>query len=292
MASECAKFWVCTSHDGYSPTVGNISVHSRTSATLRPPQAQLVKLRRDKVYFACLRSDGDGMNFLRHFYRLLYDQSAHGEVPIGWQLGPMASDLIPGIVDYYYKRARPGDCFVNALTGSEYIHEDRYAQNFPPEAREKILRNYVNLSGLYRQRIGVTTTCAFAEMPHDLLAQFAGIPGMKAVFANYGGTHNTTVENFVTEISDVPIFRSVNWDAAPVMYLGYTPHARNEILRFMIDDIKRWTPPQRPAFLHGFLADWLRDLSMATQIAKGLGAEYVAVRPDQLLDLYRQSSGG
>ena len=31
---------------------------------------------------------------------------------------------------------------------------------------------------------------------------------------------------------------------------------------------------------------------VVAEIAKGLGAEYVAVRPDQLLDLYRQSSGG
>jgi len=60
----------------------------------------------------------------------------------------------------------------------------------------------------------------------------------------------------------------------------------------MINEVKRWTPPQRPAFLHVFLANWLTTMEMATNIARGLGPEYVAVRPDQLGPLYRQSLGG
>jgi hypothetical protein len=59
----------------------------------------------------------------------------------------------------------------------------------------------------------------------------------------------------------------------------------------MINEIKRWTPPPRPAFLHVFLANWLTTMEMATSIARGLGPEYVAVRPDQLGPLYRQSRG-
>ena len=60
----------------------------------------------------------------------------------------------------------------------------------------------------------------------------------------------------------------------------------------MIDEVRRWTPRQRPAFLHVFLANWLREMGMATNIANGLGPEYVAVRPDQLVALYRQAKGG
>ena len=110
LSSECAKFEVCTAFDGYSPTVGNLSVHSGTSATLSqsiPP----VQLQPDKVYCAFIRSDGDGMNFVRHYYRELFDDPSHGQVPLGWQLGPMVVDLMPDIADYYYQHARPGDCF-------------------------------------------------------------------------------------------------------------------------------------------------------------------------------------
>jgi hypothetical protein len=60
----------------------------------------------------------------------------------------------------------------------------------------------------------------------------------------------------------------------------------------MIHEIRRWTPPQRPAFLHVFLANWLTSLDMAEAIVQGLGAEYVPVRPDQLGPLYQQSRSG
>ena len=56
----------------------------------------------------------------------------------------------------------------------------------------------------------------------------------------------------------------------------------------MINEIKRRTPLQRPAFLHVFLGNWLTDLEMAENIAKGLGPEYIAVRPDQLVPLFEQ----
>ena len=153
LASECAKFEVCSGHDGYSPTVSNLSVHSGTTATLRQRPPAAPKLERDKIYYAFVRSDGDGLNFQRHYYRKLFDDPQHGRVPLGWHIGPTAADFQPDILDYYYKHASPGDCFVNALTGVGYIHEDNYADNYPPEQREQIWREYIELSAAYRKRI-------------------------------------------------------------------------------------------------------------------------------------------
>jgi hypothetical protein len=292
LASECAKFWVCTGYDGYSPTVGNISVHSGTTAAFRQP-IPLIKLQRDRVYFAFVRTDGDGMNFIRHYYRVLFDDLAHGDVPIGWQLGPTATDLIPDIVDYYYKHARPGDCFDNALTGAGYIHENKYGENYPAEQRRQIREDFVKLSSLYRQRIDATVLNTYTEMSPDLLELFAGMPGIQGVFANYSRTRETTLDNCTSEVGGKPVFRAINghpdWLFAN---LTYTPESWRQIERFMIEEIKRWTPPQRPAFLHVSLPNWLRRMDMAVNIAKGLGPEYVAVRPDQLVSLYRQSRGG
>ena len=287
LASECAKFEVCTGYDGYSPTVGNVSVHSGTSAKLRQ-SAPPVHLRRDKVYFAFVRSDGDGWNFQRHYYRKLFDDPKRGDVPIGWQLGPTAFDGQPDIVDYYYKHARPGDCFVNALSGVGYIHEDIYADNFPPEQRQQIWRDFQRLSGLYRQKIGVTVMSTLAEMSAERMALLAGIPGMKGIFANYGRTEATNSENLLTEIAGVPVFRAVNHGPGE---MTFTPTGRRNAEYFIINEVKRWTPRQRPAFLHVFLANWLTSMDMAENIAKGLGPEYVAVRPDQLVSLYNQFKG-
>jgi GxGYxYP putative glycoside hydrolase C-terminal domain len=128
-----------------------------------------------------------------------------------------------------------------------------------------------------------------AEMRPELLARFAGIAGLKGIFANYGRTHVTTPENLVVEVQGVPVFRAVNRSPS---HLTFTPSARRDAEYFMIGEIKRWTPRQRPAFVHVFLANWLTHLEMAENIAKGLGPEYIAVRPDQLVQLYHQSKTG
>ncbi|PYV45755.1 MAG: hypothetical protein DMG06_01175 [Acidobacteria bacterium] len=288
LANECAKFEVCSGFDGYSPTVSNLSVHSGTTATLRqsvPP----VKLQRDKIYFCFTRSDGDGWNFQRHYYRKLFYDPQHGTIPIGWQIGPTAFDGQPDLLDYYYKHARPGDCFINALTGVGYIQEENYADNFPPEERDKIWRDYLKLSEIYRGRIDATVMSTIAEMRPELLTLFAGIAGLKGIFANYGRTHVTTPDNLVAEVNGVPAFRAINRGPS---HLTFTPSARRDAEYFMIGEIKRWTPRERPAFLHVFLANWLTHLEMAENIVKGLGAEYIAVRPDQLVGLYRQHKAG
>ena len=57
----------------------------------------------------------------------------------------------------------------------------------------------------------------------------------------------------------------------------------------MTGEIRKWTPATRPAFSIYFLGKLaLTDWAMAEKIAKGAGADYVFVRPDQLLSLYKQ----
>ena len=288
LASRCAKYSACTAFDAYSPTVGNLSVHSGTSASFRqtvPP----AKLDRTKVYLAFIRSDGDGWNFHRHYYRKLFDDPKHGSVPIGWQISGSAADGQPDILDYYYRHARPGDCFVNALTGLGYIHEEDYAANFPPDERQRIWRDYIRASHEYRKRIDATVMATYAEMQPERLALLAESPGLTAIFANYGRTHLTTFDNLVTLVGGVPVFRAIDRPPGP---FTFTPSARRDAVYYMINEIRRWTPPQRPAFLHVFLANWLTSLDMAEGIVQGLGSEYQPVRPDQLGPLYRQFRSG
>jgi hypothetical protein len=285
LASQCAKYTACTAFDAYSPTVGNLSVHSGTAASLRqsPPEARLDAAR---VYLAFVRSDGDGLNFHRHYYRKLFDDPKHGSVPIGWQIGPTACDLHPDVIDYYYKNARPGDCFLMALTGMGYIHEDDFAADFPAEEQDKIWNEYLRLSAIYRERLDATVMSTYSEMRPEKLALWARMPGIQGIFANYGRSHSTTLENLLTVVEGKPVFRAIDRPPGP---FTFTPSSRRDAEYFMINEIKRWTPAQRPAFLHVFLANWLTSLDMAENIVKGLGGDYVAVRPDQLPRLYRES---
>ncbi len=100
-----------------------------------------------------------------------------------------------------------------------------------------------------------------------------------------GGRARTTLANLATEVNGVPVFRAVN---RPPYMLTYTPSARREAEQFTIEEIVGWTPPHRPAFLYVFLANWLTNMEMLENIVRGLGKEYVPVRPDQMAVLYRQ----
>ncbi len=286
LISQCGKFEVCSAYDGYSPTVSNVSVHSGTRATYHQKPAQTLTLQRDKIYVAFTRSDGDGWNFQRHYYRKLFGDSSHGRIPIGWQIGPTATDGIPDVLDFYYKHATLNDYFFNALSGVGYIHEDNYADYYPEKDREAIWREFLRLSGIYRQRIDTTALATFAEMEPPRLALLAGIPGIQAVFANYGRTHLTTRDNLVTVVNGKPVFRAIN---GGVPGTPFTPEARQAAAENVTAQILHWKPKQLPAFQHIFLANWLTDLEMAQIIYQALGSQYLAVRPDQLVSLWQQS---
>ncbi|MBV8069570.1 MAG: hypothetical protein JO270_06665 [Acidobacteriaceae bacterium] len=288
LASQCAKFEVCSGFDGYSPTVSNLSVHSGTTAQLRQSPAAKVNLEKDKIYYSFIRSDGDGLNFLRHYYRKLFDDPQHGAVPIGWHVGPTASDCMPDILDYFYKHARPNDCFMNALTGVGYIWEDNYADNFPEEQRQAILTRFRELSTEYRARIDASVLATFAEMSPERLRVLAGIGGIDGVFANYGRSRETTEKNLLTTVDGKPVFRAIN--GIHVGELTFTPAARQAAVVSISEEIRFRTPSYRPAFLHVFLANWLTHMEMAANIAKELGPQYVPVRPDQLVALYNQAN--
>ena len=286
LASACAKYTNCSAFDAYSPAVGNLSVHSGTRATLRQ-QRPAARLDRSKVYLAFVRSDGDGWNFHRHYYRKLFDDPRHGRVAMGWQVSPTAGDAMPDILDYYYRHARPGDCFVNALTGLGYIHEDNYAENFAGERQAAIWSDYVRMSGLYRKRIDATVLNTYSEMRPERLESLA-LTGCSAIFANYGRSHTTTDENTITVAGGVPVFRAVNRSPGP---FTFTPAARRDAEAFMISEIRRRTPARRPAFLNVFLANWLTSLDMIDNIVQALGPEYAVVRADQMAGLWHDAQG-
>lgn len=287
LASQCGKYEICTGHDAGAVAAGNMSVHSGTMATFRqtvPP----ITLQRDKVYFSFVRSDGDGMNFLRFWYRKLFNEPSHGRVPLGWQIGTAATDLMPDILDYYCRHASPNECFVNALTGVGYIWEDNFAEFLPANQQRQVWDDYVRYSAEYRARLDATVMSTIFEMSPDKLARFAGMPGMQGIFANYGRMKDTTLENEVFLSARKPVFRAIN--SGPPGDVS-TPEGCRTAADFMIKEIREWTPKTRPAFLHVFLGNWLKSLDVLELVVKGLGSDYVCVRPDQLPRLYQSVNG-
>lgn len=287
LASQYAKFQICSAWDGYARGVGNLSVHSGTSATFHqktiapPPLA-------NKVYYAFTRTDGDGPNFWRQVYRDLWDQPDHGKVPVGWQLGPTAYDLIPDILDYFYKHATPNDVFVNALTGIGYIREVDYAVTFPTSEQEVVWNQYMDLSRRYFKLHDLsllTTFEAFKQMPPQTLTRFTQLPGIKAIYGNYHRFESTTAENAASQLNGVPLFRAVIGGGGPLD----TPDKLKRTVAGVVREIRQFTPGKRPAFLHVSLTNWMVDMRALVEIEKTLGPDYVAVRADQLPVLYKEA---
>jgi hypothetical protein len=282
LASQYAKFHVCTGYDGFARGVGNLSVHSGTSATFRqrvvapPPLA-------DKVYYTFTRTDGDGPNFWRQVYRDLWNQPDHGRVPVGWQLGPTACDLIPDILDYFYQHATPADVFVNALTGIGYIREARYLELLPQARQEAAWRDYIDLSAHYFKRLDLsllTTFEVFGQLSPENLSRFTKLPGIQAIYRGYGGFAGAPAESVAAEMNHVPLFRAI-----AVNFSGGKPEKLQDVVR----QIRRFTPSNRPAFLHMSLTNWMVDMHVLVEIERALGPDYVAVRPDHLAVLYHET---
>ena len=290
LASQCGKFQICTAFDGYARGVGNLSVHSGTSATFHQKAAPAPPaLLADKVYYAYIRTDGDGTNFWRQVYRDLWDQSDHGKVPMGWQVGPTASELIPDILDYFYKHASSSDVFANALTGLGYIREACYLENLPKSQQDAAWNEYMDLSRRYFKRMDLsllTTFEAFQPMSERTLTRFAELPGIKAVYRNYSRVDATTVETAATEYDGIPTFRTI---------LGIgdvslaTPEDIHRCAVNVAEQFRKFTPAKRPAFLYASLCNWYVDARVLVEVEKELGPDYVAVRADHLPALFKQA---
>jgi len=281
LLSQYGKFEICSGWDGWAHPVSNLSVHSGTTAefhqkTVAPPPLG------NKVYWTYTRTDGDGPNFWRHTYRYLWDQREHGKVPVGWQLGPTAYDLIPDVMDYYYKHATPNDVFVNALTGIGYIHEAHFAEKLPESQQEAVWNQYLELSKRYFRLLDFSTLTTYEEMRPQTLERFTALPGIKGIFANYARSEVTTLENVTTEMRGVPVFRAVARDGGPLD----TRTGIERAVAAVVADVKQFTPQGRPAFLQVSLMNWAVEMRALVEIQQALGPDYVMVRPDQLAALY------
>ena len=281
LSSQYAKFQVCSAYDGFAWGVGNLSVHSGTSGafhqkTVAPPPLE------NKVYYTFTRTDGDGPNFWRQVYRDLWNQPDHGKVPVGWQLGPTAYDLIPDIIDYFYKHATPNDVFVNALTGLGYIREAKYMEKLPKAQQEAAWNQYMELSHRYFQRLDLSLLTTFEavgnRMSLESVARFTKLPGLKGIFRGYGACMGgDTAQNSAEELNGVPLFNATTVD--------FSRGATDQVKRAL----RKLVAQKRPAFLHVSLANWMVDIHVLTEIQESLGPDYVAVRPDQLVALYMEA---
>ena len=264
--------------------VGNLSVHSGYSVPLfkqRPSPVPV--LRPDKIYVTWLMSDGDNLPVLsRGNFPQLWRDKARGRVPIAWSLSPCAAMMIPAVVDYYFETASENDAFVGAVSGVGYTYPDNYAQQFDVDARTRLFSEFIGLTRDTLPRSDLKQIWLMGVSQPELLNRYAAeLPGIDAIFPDYGKRLNRYDEMFYPAARGVPVFHAVtHWEE------GATRSRKVELL---VEELRGTLPVERPAFLHAFVWNWGADLSILPEVMQRLGPQYVAVGPEQLSALAKQS---
>lgn len=274
--SEFAKFLVG------SINCSNLSVHSGIpSPGFNPPPAPPApELQRDKVYLSFIISDGDNLPVLTTSnFPQLWQDNTRGRFPIGWTISPSAHLLIPAIVDYYYSTATPNDSFLTAVSGVGYCYPDSYGVRY--RDREKVFDEFLDITAQHMKKMGLNMAWIMGITRPELISRYAErIPGLQALFPDYGRRVNDYADAVYMTAKNVPVFHAAT---------GWNDKlTREEQIASIVSQVRSLTPPQRPAFFHIFICNWFFDLPMLEEILKQLGPDYLAVRPDHLAALYKK----
>ncbi|MBP7936972.1 MAG: hypothetical protein KA354_20200 [Phycisphaerae bacterium] len=289
LIAQYGLFTDCMDLDGHCQGTSNVSVHSGTRAVFKQKAAPPVPKLENKVYFSFVRTDGDGTNFWRQEFLRRWSDPQHGRVAISWPIGPMASDFIPDIMDWFYRYASANDHFMVAVSGIGYTRENLYGAELSPEMRSQSFEQFRRLTAKYMKRMDLHHIHTHKTSSPSLVEEYAHIEGLDGLFLNYDREPDTTADNATESVNGVPVFRSVT--------VG--PEVKGESwpakIQSVLAQIREFTPVSRPAFLHVTLQNWcvgeptnMLSCEVIRDIQQALGADYVAVRADHLAELYAQ----
>ena len=261
----------------------NLTVHSgiRVPELRQQPAPPPPALQDDKVYVAVILSDGDNLPVLTlHNFPQLWQEKARGRLPMGWTLSPAASVLLPDVVEYYYRTATAQDQFLGAVSGVGYTYPDSYGKRYRAADRRRVYDGFLDQTGEYMRRCDLQALWAMNATRPEIIARYAErIPFLDGLFLDYGRRLSDGAEATYPTARNVPVFHAVcGWREEDT---------RQERIERLAAEVRRMTPPQRPAFLHLFVWNWGADLALLQEVLRQLGPEYVAVRPDHLAQLWR-----
>jgi hypothetical protein len=223
----------------------------------------------NKIYVAVTLSDGDNAQYMQHHLKVNWGNAARGSVPIGWTTQPMAVDLDPGMLNYYWSTATTNDCLVAGPSGAGYTRINYWST--------ANIAAYTKASNPYMQRSGIRTITVWLNVSSTTGNSFAtNCPTMIGLYDQNGGVYATSYKN-------LPVIGLPGND-------NYT--STEQLLYSGITNATASWSSNAPMFLAVEGSGW--DISPADcqTLANSLDKnKYVMVRPDHLFLLYRQSAG-
>jgi hypothetical protein len=219
----------------------------------------------NKVYVALILSDGDNIQYMQHAMKRDWGLPGRGRIPIGWTSSPLAVDLDPVMLNYYYATATKNDCLVSGPSGAGYAHINDWAPS-NQVAFAEMSEPYLRQSGLrvitVWDRVNDSVASAFAQKCPSLLGltdqgqdYSKVVDGLRTI--KLTPAYTSSVREMIAHIKSA----ATNWNGSAPLFIAAQ------------SDIWRVGP---------------RDL---LKVAEALPAsEYKLVRPDHLFLLANQAA--
>mgnify|MGYP005851476815 CR=1 FL=1 len=244
----------------------------RVAAVEKPP------LDPAKVYLALdVIDSGDAAHYWQTNQYRIFQDPARGKVPINWSLGVATAELFPSVLAWHYEQASGLDTFFCGMSGLGYCFPYLGFGSKRPDPGA-VLADYVERTAAAMPPLGLRDLVLYTDSwkPFDREANapvtdaFVQIPGLRTMILGFGRDGDEVPEpNYLLNEALVS-HTMTRWDASNV--------GRNEANnQWLADEIRRHTPPTRPAFLHVQAMSWTYYPSDLAEVLELLGPEYQAL---------------
>lgn len=252
-------------------------------------------LEQDKVYVCyAINDSGDAPGYWQDVEYNVWQDSARGTIPIGWSLAPATWEMMPAVVEWYFRNATGADHFYAGLSGNGYVHpyRDLFSKTKNPE---RAWQRYLRDTAWYMQFLTLTELGLYTDAWFDYERQ----------------KHDAVTKRFIREIPNLEMLLMGLGRDANVLEIGpnYTMGDEREVVvshvvtrwdtdnigrsaannRWLAEDIQKHTPRNRPAFVSVHPLSWSYYPSDLAAVQELLGPGYVAVSPHAFRELYLQN---
>jgi hypothetical protein len=240
----------------------NATVYSGVRRTIHPPAVPALPPLQNRIYVAMILSDGDNIQYMQHAMKRNWDNPDRGRIPIGWTASPLAADMDPAMLEYYWSTATTNDCLISGPSGAGYAHLQKW--------NEAHLAAFTRLTEPYLQRSGLRIITAWDQVTPAVTQAFAAnCPSLLGLTDQSGGTYSRVSQGLRTVGLTVTYSSEIN-----AIYSGITNAAA------------RWKG-DAPSFIAVQGNVWNIGPTQLRQVANMLDPEkYVLVRTDHFFELY------
>jgi len=271
LAAEFGHYGLCSLNSPNLTVHSSIQLKAPTKITQRPLHKQDLKVE-NKVYIAYMATDGDAAWFVQNLIQTDWASPAHGQFKYSWGFLPLAVDLMPGMVQFYFEKMLPNDYFVAGPSGATYTYPHLHPH---PE-------KFLKLSQHYLQQCGLTTVHITNWNDRDWW-QEVDLPGFHEQLKKY----LPDCVGYVRGMGESAFEPHYLAGGKPYIFCGEAIHRNSDIYQTMRDFIDAC--PNRPLFIFNLVNHSISMHQVKSEMDKFPTDEIELVNVDELLLLIEKA---